>query len=193
MVRRVRKDTWKQKKWYKVLSPSLFSEVEVADTIASDPDNLIGRRVEVALKDVTGDIKQSKTKLLIEIDNVAGTSAKTRCAGFELSRSYIRSLTRRRVSRVDPICDVTTKDGALVRVKCLLISNRRIRTSLKQVIRAESIKILKEEAKELTRDDFIKKLLEGAHNNAMKKTLHKIYPIRRAEVYKLETLRYSSS
>ena len=188
MVRRVRKDTWKTKKWYKIVVPPLFEEKEVGETLASTPDLLRGRKVEVTLKDITGDIKQSKTKLLFRINNVAGTTARTECIGFELSRSYIRSITRRRISMVNPICDVTTKDGAKFRVKALFISGRRMKSSLKHVIRLEAMNMFQEYAGKITAEEFINKLVNEEIQNEMKQKLHKIYPVRRVEVNKLELL-----
>lgn len=188
MVRRVVRDTWKGKKWYKIIAPSLFKEVEVGKTVASDTSLLPGRTVEVTLKEITGDIKQSKNKLIFRITDVAGDNARTKCVGAELSRSYLRSLTRRRVSRVDPICDIQTKDGAKFRIKALILGARRMKTSIKSVIRAEAVKMITEKAKEHASEEFFLKLVNGEIADSIKEKLHKIYPLQRVEINKVELL-----
>ncbi|HME87248.1 MAG TPA: 30S ribosomal protein S3ae, partial [Candidatus Nanoarchaeia archaeon] len=51
-------DTWKLKKWYKVLSPSYFGSVELGETVALEDALVLGRTVTTSLMNITGDPKK---------------------------------------------------------------------------------------------------------------------------------------
>ena len=68
--RRVR-DTWKEKSWYTIKTPVNFEDKEIGETPAKDADLLIGRGVEVTMRELTGDFSKQYIKLRFEIDNVA--------------------------------------------------------------------------------------------------------------------------
>ena len=55
--RRVR-DTWKEKSWYNIKTPISFEDKEIGETPARDPDLLIGRGVEVTMRELTGDFSK---------------------------------------------------------------------------------------------------------------------------------------
>ncbi len=75
--RRVR-DTWKEKSWYTIKTPVNFEDKEIGETPARDPDYLIGRGVEVTMRELSGDFSKQYIKLRFEIDNVAGDVANTK-------------------------------------------------------------------------------------------------------------------
>lgn len=190
MVRRVRKDAWKQKKWFKVTAPTMFEEAEIGETPGSDANAVLGRRMETTLKELTGNIKKgSRLKLYFEIESVSGSTAKTRFHSLELVRSYVRSMVRRRISRIDPMFRVDTKDSLPLRVKALLITNRRVRSSIKSALRKETEKIISGMAKEKDSGEFIKAVAEETVVKDLKIGLHHIYPLKKVEIRRIETIK----
>ena len=190
MARRVRKDTWKTKKWYKVMAPTMFDEREIGETPASEPNAILGRRLQTTLKELTGNIRKgSKVKVDFEVESVTGTTAKTRFHSLELVRSYVRSMVRRRVSRIDPIFIVDTKDADKLRIKALLITTRRVRTSIKDALRRETARLIQTAAKERTTDEFVKSIADDAMTKELRTGLHAIYPLKKVEIRKIEALR----
>jgi len=116
------KDKWKMKKWYSIIAPKVFGEVSLGSTPAYDVTQTIGRRVETTLYDLTGDFSQVYVHLYFKIVSNEGDRLITRFVGHELSRDYLRSLIRRKSSKVNSVFDVTTKDGYVVRVKGLVLT-----------------------------------------------------------------------
>ena len=98
--RRVR-DTWKEKSWYTIKTPVNFEDKEIGETPARDPELLIGRGVEVTMRELTGDFSKQYIKLRFEIDNVAGDVANTKFTGHKTTTDYVRSMIRRGTSRID--------------------------------------------------------------------------------------------
>ena len=56
-------DKWKSKEWYKIQTPSYFGNLEIGETVAGDPEKIVGRRIETTLYDITNDFNQIHVKL----------------------------------------------------------------------------------------------------------------------------------
>ncbi len=40
------KDKWRSKHWFKVRAPGLFQHVELGETVATEPEQVVGRTLE---------------------------------------------------------------------------------------------------------------------------------------------------
>uniref|UniRef100_A0A7C2BKV5 Small ribosomal subunit protein eS1 n=1 Tax=Thermosphaera aggregans TaxID=54254 RepID=A0A7C2BKV5_9CREN len=178
------RDKWKMKKWYEVLAPKAFGEVSLGTTPADDPDKLIGRVVETTLYDLTGDISQVHVKLYFQIVSVEEDKAYARFKGHELARDYMKSLIRRKSSKIQGIFDVTTKDGYVVRLTIAALTSFRCKTSQRRAIRRIIKDYIFSKTPELTMDELVNEILSGRISNEIAELARKIYPMRRVEVYK---------
>jgi small subunit ribosomal protein S3Ae len=183
------KDRWKAKNWYQIVSPSLFNNVPVAETLSDTPDSLIGRVTEVSLQDLTNDFRKSHIKLLFTIDKVEQNTAYTQLKGHLLTSDYLRRMIRRRKSRVDGVFDVETRDGALLRVKPFAIAEKRIQSSQKKLIRNVMKDVISKEGKAKTLNSFIKDCLDGKTGSEIYKHCKIFYPVKRIEINKTEIIR----
>ncbi len=178
------KDKWRDKKWYKVISPPYFGGVELGAIPTDDPAKLIGRVVDGTLYDITNDFAHQYLKMYFRVENVEGKTARTVFRGHEYSRDYLRSLVRRRTTRVDGIFNVTTKDnyGLMLAVSVFTLS--RIKTSQEQEIRSIMNRIIKEKASALTFDQFVQELVLGKIASDIYNEAKKISPLRHVGVRK---------
>jgi small subunit ribosomal protein S3Ae len=183
------KDRWKAKNWYQILSPSLFNNVPVAETLAETPDSLIGRVTEVSLQDLTNDFRKSHIKLRFTVDRVEQNTAHTQLKGSVLTSDYLRRMIRRRKSRVDGVFQVQTRDGALLRVKPFAIAEKRIQSSQKKLIRNTMDEVISKEGKTKTLNAFIRDCLEGKIGSEIYKHCKIYYPVKRIEINKTEIIR----
>ncbi len=184
----VARDKWKLKKWYEVLAPSVFGNIVIGTTPSDDPLKLIGRVMETTLYDITGDITQVHIKLYFQIIEVKDNKAITRFKGHELSRDYIRSLVRRKSSKVQGIFDVSTKDGYRLRLTIIALTAYRCKTSQKKAIRKIMRDYVLERVPQLTLDELINEMIFGKMSQEIAERARKIYPIRKVEVYKSKLL-----
>ncbi len=187
MSRAIR-DKWKLKKWYTVVAPPVFGESVLGTTPADDPDKLIGRVMEVTLYDLTGDFTLVHVHLFFQIIKVEGDKAYTRFKGHELARDYMKSLIRRKSSKVQGIFDVTTKDGYGLRITAVALTTYRCKTSQKKAIRKIMGEIITKRASEMTFDELIQAMLFGKLSAEIFEAAKKIYPLRKVEVYKSKLL-----
>ncbi len=182
------KDKWKLKKWYKVLAPEFFGGVEIATTPAEEPSKVVGRTFEVSLFDLTGDFSKHHVMLKFQVVGVDGDLARSWFKGHELARDYMRSLIRRKSSKVTAIVDVTTKDGYVFRVTAVSLTTYRCKTSQRNAIRKEMMRVLSEKASQAGLADFIKSVTFGSLAVEIFEACKKLYPLRKVEIYKSKFL-----
>ena len=183
------RDKWKTKTWYKVLAPDMFGENEMAETLADDPSKLVGRTLHISLMDLTGDFSKQHIKLKFRITSVRGDQALTLFTGHSLTSDYIRRLTRRKHSKMDGVYDVQTKDGYIVRVKPMAITEKRIQSSQERVLRKITGETIQKFASRATLSELIKAIISGDMAKLVFKKCKPIYPIKRVEISKSEIIK----
>ena len=185
--RRVR-DTWKEKSWYTIKTPVNFEDKEIGETPAKDPDLLIGRGVEVTMRELTGDFSKQYIKLRFEIDNVAGTVANTKFTGHKTTTDYVRSMIRRGTSRIDASAVVKTKDDRKIKLQVLAVTIRRAKSSQQRYMRKTIEDLLIEAAAERSFDDLVKVCVNGKLASEIYHNAKKIYPLKRVEIIKSKVI-----
>jgi len=181
------KDKWKLKKWFVVQAPKIFGEVSLGSIPAFSAESTINRKVETTLYDLTGDFNLVHVKLYFKIIGYSGDKLLTIFYGHELSRDYIRSLVRRKSSKIDTVTDITTKDGFTLRIKGLVLTTYRIHHSQKTAIRKIIWDVVRAR-QEKNFDEIIQDMIFGNMSNEIFEKAKKICPIRKAEIEKSKIL-----
>lgn len=182
-TKRVR-DKWRGKVWYMVLAPPYFGNVELGAVPADETEKLIGRVIDSTLYEITNDFAHQYLKIFFQITEIDGKTAKTMFKGHEYSRDYLRSLVRRRTTKVDGLFNVVTKDGYKVQVAVSAFSLSRIRTSHEKEIRVIMEKTIKEKAAMLTLDQFAQEVVLGKIASDIYNEAKKIAPLRHVGIRK---------
>ena len=178
------RDKWRGKTWYLVVAPPFFGNVELGALPAEEPELLIGRVVEATLYDITSDFSHQNLKLFFQIHEIEGKTARTLFKGHEYSRDYLRSLVRRRTTKVDGLFNLITKDGYKMRVSVSALTLSRIRTSQEKIIRTIMDKTVKEKATALTLDQFVQEMVLGKIASDVYNEAKKITPLRHVGIRK---------
>ncbi len=178
------KDKWRGKSWYSVLSPPYFGAVELGTLPTDDSAKLVGRIVDATLYDVTDDFTHQYLRMFFRITDIEGKIAHTIFKGHEYSQDYLRSLVRRRTTRVDGTLTVTTKDGFQLRLAVCAFTLSRIKTSQEQIIRRIIRRIVEEKAGVLTFDQFAQEVVLGKIASDIYNEAKKIAPLRHVGIRK---------
>ena len=181
--KRVR-DKWRGKAWYMVVAPPFFGNVELGALPAENPEQLIGRVVEATLYDITSDFSHQYLKMFFQINELEGKTAHTLFKGHEYSRDYLRSLVRRRTTKVDGLFNLTTKDGYRLRVAVSALTLSRIKTSQEKLIRDMMAKTIEEKAAALTLDQFVQEMVLGKIASDVYNKAKKVAPLRHVGIRK---------
>ena len=176
------RDKWRSKLWYMVMSPPYFGSVDLGGVPADDPQKLIGRVVDSTLYDITNDFAHQYLKMRFQITEIDGKTAKTMFKGHEYSRDYLRSLVRRRTTKVDGLFKVTTKDGHTLRVGVSAFTLSRIKTSQEKILRTIMDKIMKQKAQTLTMDQLAQEIVLGKIASDIYNEAKRIAPLRHVGV-----------
>jgi small subunit ribosomal protein S3Ae len=167
-----------------IVAPPFFGNVELGTVPAEEPEQLIGRVVEATLYDITSDFSHQNLKLFFQINEIEGKTAHTLFKGHEYSRDYLRSLVRRRTTKIDGLFNLTTKDGYKMRVSVSALTLSRIRTSQEKIIRNMMDKTVKEKAAALTLDQFVQEMVLGKIASDIYNEAKKVAPLRHVGIRK---------
>jgi len=182
------RDKWRGKDWFTIKSPSYFGGVELGALPSDEPSKLLGRIIDATLYDITNDFAHQYMKMYFQVTDVDGKTAQTIFKGHEYSRDYLRSLVRRRTTRVDSILNVTTKDGYQLRLTVSSFTLARIRTSQEQALRAVTKRIVGEKGGTLAFDQFVQEVVLGKIASDIYNEAKKIAPLRHVGIQKSKLL-----
>ena len=178
------RDKWRGKGWYMVIAPSFFGNIELGSIPAEEPEQLIGRVVEATLYDITGDFSHHYLKMFFQVNEIDGKTAKTLFKGHEYSRDYLRSLVRRRTTKVDSLINLTTKDGFKLRIAVSALTLSRIKTSQEKIIRKIMEKTIQEKADALSLDQFVQEMVLGKIASDIYNQAKEVAPLRHVGIRK---------
>mgnify|MGYP006279128933 FL=1 len=173
------------KRWYTIFAPEQYDRAELGQTVADEPDKIIGRTIETTLGELTDDAGANNTKLTFKITDVGSDSAYTEFVKHELTRDYLRSLVRRGASKVDATITVLTTDDYRVRVQPVAFTTKKADRSQEQAIRRIMIDIIEDAAAERDFQSFVESAVEGRLSSAIYGDAKTVYPLRRVEIQKL--------
>jgi small subunit ribosomal protein S3Ae len=179
-----RVEGWKAKSWFKVHVPDNLGKAYIGDTIANDAESVVGRIMTATLGEITNDYAKQHVKMSFKIQNVTGDSAYTEFVGHEVTRDYLRSLVKRRSSRIDCIVPVTTKDNKKVRLTVCCYTFARANISQEHAIRNAITQSVAAQAQAWDLTTLLNGIVSGEISRDLFKAVKTIYPTRRVEVIK---------
>ncbi|MHA1221008.1 MAG: 30S ribosomal protein S3ae, partial [Candidatus Heimdallarchaeota archaeon] len=185
-------DKFSLKTWYKILTPEMFGGEEIAETPSAEPDYVIGRTLHTTLMELTGDYKKMHVKMKFKVHEVKGDNAITQFFGHEYTRDYLRSMIRRRRTRIDGIFNVVTKDGAKLRTSVIALTPFRCKTSHERGIRRVMEEVVSKRAEKMPFDLFVKDLVAGRIATEIYKKSKKIHPVQNVDVWKSRVIELPS-
>lgn len=94
---------------------------------------------------------------------------------------YIRRLLRKNISYVEESFVCETKDAKL-RIKPFLITRKKVYRSIRNSLRLETIKLIKEFCKEKTSEEIFKAVIYSSLQKELSVKLKKIYPLSLCEI-----------
>lgn len=179
-----RVEGWKAKSWFKVYVPDNLGKTYIGDTISSDAATVVGRVMTSTLGEITNDYAKQYMKMSFKINSVTGDAAYTEFVGHEVTRDYLRSLVKRRSSRIDTWVPIVTKDGKKVRLTICTYTFARANLSQEHAIRAAIMQAVLAQSAAWDLTTLVNGIVSGEISRDLFKTVKTIYPTRRVEVVK---------
>ena len=184
---RKQRDKWKSKRWYSIRAPrNPYSFKVIGETLSENPENVVGRIHEVTQNELDNDFTKMHIKLKFRVTEVLNQDAITEFIGHEVQRDHFRRQVRRNRGKVDMVIDVVTEDGFYVRFKLVVISPKRIKSSMKTVIRNIVKDRLYKVASTTTWLKLQTTLLDGNLEKEVKDSCSSIHSVRSVVFHKTE-------
>jgi small subunit ribosomal protein S3Ae len=175
-----------KKHWYEIVAPESFGGKVIGETPAADPRQLVGRKIETGLMNISRDYAKFYIKLILVINRVEGSKAYTSFVGHDVMRERVYRMVQRRTRRVDVIQTVKTKDGRILNVKSVFVLIRRTNSAIKISARTLAKELVENLAKENTFENFISMIIKGDLQQLVRKKCSKVYPVGNVEIRKTE-------
>ncbi|MFW9996287.1 MAG: 30S ribosomal protein S3ae [Candidatus Odinarchaeota archaeon] len=184
------KDSYAAKQLYAIAAPddleigNTAPGSQIGETLAEEPEQLIGRVLEVPLSDLTGNFSLIYVKLQFQITDVVGKTCKTKFKGHSYAMDYLRSLVKRRRTRVDAIDNIITADGVQMRITTTAFTTHRAKSSIKYAIRKIIANFIRERSRALNFAEMTTQILKGTLNSELYDLCKNIFPLSNVEVQK---------
>ncbi len=140
--------------------------------------------MHATLGEITNDYAKQHMKMSFKIQTVTGDAAYTEFVGHEVTRDYLRSLVKRRSSRIDTIVPVKTKDNKKVRLTICTYTFARANLSQEHAIRNAIMQAVAVQAQAWDLNTLLSGIVSGEISRDLFKAVKTIYPTRRVEVIK---------
>jgi small subunit ribosomal protein S3Ae len=126
--------------------------------------------------------------MYFQIIGVEENTAQTVFKGHEYLRDYLRSLVRRRSTKVDGFFRIDTIDGYRLKIVVTALTNSRIQTSKEKAIRDIMRDVVEEKAKTLDFGQIVHEMVLGKLASDVYNEARKITGLRHVGVRKSELL-----
>ena len=186
---RKQRDKWKTKRWYTIRAPRHpWNYQNIGETIGESDEHIIGRIYEMTQQEFNGDFTKMHVMLRFRVSETVGQDALTTFGGHHHQTNHIRRQIRRYRGKIDDVIDVVTEDGYLVRIKPLIITQKRVQTSVKQSIRAKTRDVLLGYVAKTTYDALQVAMLDGSLETEIQNQIKTIYTCRSVVIRKSQLL-----
>ena len=186
---RKQRDKWKNKIWYTIRAPRTpWDFKKIGETLGESDEHILGRVYEMTQQEFNGDFTKMHVILRFRVHECVGQDALTTFIGHHHQTDHIRRQIRRYRGKVDDVVDIVSTDGYLVRLKPLIITQKRVQTSVKQAMRAKARDMIISFASKSTYAKIQTQILDGTLEEEIRKAVKPIYPVKSVAIRKSQLL-----
>ena len=186
---RKQRDKWKTKRWYTIRAPRHpWNYQNIGETIGESDEHIMGRIYEMTQQEFNGDFTKMHVMLRFRVSGTVGQDAITTFVGHHHQTNHIRRQIRRYRGKIDDVMDAVTEDGYLVRIKPLIITQKRVQTSVKQAIRSKTREVVRGFIAKSTYDGLQVAMLDGSLESNIQNSIKSIYPCKSVVIRKSQLL-----
>jgi small subunit ribosomal protein S3Ae len=172
----------KKKVWLSVHAPEFLNNVFLGESHVYAKEDLVGKTLSLNLATIINDMKKQNINVTFKVVDVVDNKGQTKLVNYMLVTSYIKRLIRRKREKIEDSFLAKTRDGIVVRVKPIAITNSDTYNSIVTRIRLGMKAMIKNALKQKTYEEFVSDLIAMKFQKEMKDKLNKIYPLKYVDV-----------
>ena len=180
----------KKKAWHKIIGSSLFGKKELGESYLDSGEHALNRRLKVNLKDLTGNIRDQNCYVAFKIIKWQGLTLEAVHIGYELMPASVKRMVKKNTNRLDDYFSLDTKDGQKVIIKTFMLTIKKVSRSVMSKLRSVLKEILIEECQKNNFDILFGNIISGKVQQAARKRLAKIYPLKEMSIRKLDLVQH---
>ncbi len=180
-----------KKAWVRIVAPASFGQQEIGETYVESTETMIGRKVNVNLRELTGNVKDQSAYASFRMVKAEGNTLHTEPVGYSLTPSYVKRLVRKCTSRLDDYFEFTTKAGEKVVAKTIMVTRSKVQRSVQKALRVKLKEVLQQELRGTDFTSFVSMLVSGKIRKLLT-SLNKITPLRECAIRVLQLKGMSS-
>jgi ribosomal protein S3AE len=168
----------KKKKWYSIVAPAMLGEKVLGESYLVDTETVEGRKLNMNLMQVTGDIKAQNSSVQFEVTGAKDSRIQTKLIGYEFLSAAVKRLIRRRMTRIDDSIVCVTKDGIKVRVKPLVMTRSKVSRSVEHSLRAHLRYEVISQVKNYACEELFSSVIKNKVQQDIKMKINVLYPLK---------------
>ncbi len=176
----------RKKKWFGIVAPASFKSKRIGETLANEPQELVGRSLRVSLMNILDDYRRQGVVIHFKVTSVNDDNGQCETTGYEIIRSHARRLVRKNTDKMMDSFVAKAKDGSSFRIKPVVVTRHRVSDAVVTSIRKKAAAYLSERIKELTPTEVFDAIIQTSLQKDLKKSLLSICPIGACDIRKLE-------
>ena len=186
---RKQRDKWRMKRWFTIRAPRYpWNFQKIGETLGETDEQIIGRIYEMTQQEFNGDFTKMHVILRFRVNEIVGQDALTMFIGHAHQSDHTRRQIRRYRGKIDTVVDIITADGYLIRIKTLMITERRIQSSVKSAVRVKAQDMIIAFGAKNTYAKLQQAILDGSLEVDLLKVIKPIYPMRTCVIRKSQLL-----
>ena len=151
----------RKKRWYGLVAPKEFSDKRIGETLAGEPNEILGRNVKINLMNLIDDYKRQGVNIKFKVESVNDDNAVCKTIGYEMLKSHARRIVRKGADKMDDSFLVQTKDGGKFRIKPIIVTRTRVSHPTLGKIRKIVQAYVTEKVKELSSTELFESVIQS--------------------------------
>ena len=167
----------KKKKWYLIIATNEFNNIEIGETLLSEPEQGLNKIIVVSLYTLTNDIKRQNNLILFKTISTKDNKINTEIIGYTTLSSYVKRQIRASKSRIEESFLCKTKDNIIVRIKPLVPIKYKPKKSVLTALRKKLKNYLTNAIEKQNYIDIINSIINFQMLKDLQNELKKVYPV----------------
>ncbi len=172
----------KKKNWYPIISPKSMGQKELGEMPLFEAAGGLNRKVEINLKEVTGNMSDQNYYLSLKVVSTADNQLYTEILGYYLTSAYFKHVGRRKSGRIILSFLGVSADKKLVRIKPFLSTVFPVNRAVSAALRKKVETLLKTELAKVPFENFVLSLMSSKIQSETRKILSKVFPLRELQI-----------
>lgn len=177
-----------KKRWIKVIGPVEFNNILLGESYVIDPNNLLGKKIQLNLSNLIGDMKRQNIVVGFKIKEIKGNDAYAELISYGMLQTHIRRLVRTGQDKIEDSFVVETKDNIKIRIKTIILTKNKTKNSVLTKIMMYGRDAIKTSFSNNSFKQELGNIILLQLQRKLKQEMNKIYPLSVFEIKKLEIM-----